>query len=113
MSVPHLTAWHLPPPLQVHVEVLASGLTVSQVLPRDDRATFQRGSVERFSIDLEPGRDLGEVLALKVCSPVPCVCGEPDCQAWHDPGCGAGAQGACRCSLYVSLEGTGWGHCSP
>ena len=56
------TPW---PSSQVHVELLGSGLTLSQALPRE-KGTFQRGSVERFSIELEAGRDLGEVLAIKV-----------------------------------------------
>ena len=47
------------------MELLGSSLTVSQALPRE-KGTFQRGSVERFSIELEPGRELGEVLAIKV-----------------------------------------------
>ena len=49
------------------MELLGSSLTVSQALPKE-RGTFQRGSVERFSVELEPGRELGDVLAIKVWS---------------------------------------------
>jgi hypothetical protein len=52
--------------VQVHLEILGSQLTVSQALPREGGDTFQRGSVERFSVDLDPGQELGEVLAMKV-----------------------------------------------
>ena len=61
-SLSHRFSLHV---LQVNVELLGSSLTVSQALPRE-KGTFQRGSVERFSIELEPGRELGEVLAIKV-----------------------------------------------
>ena len=44
---------------------MGSRLTVSQALPRE-RGTFQRGCVERFSVELEAGRELGDVLAIKV-----------------------------------------------
>lgn len=49
----------------MHVELLGSGLTVSQALPKA-RGTFQRGAVDRFSVELEAGRELGDVLAIKV-----------------------------------------------
>ncbi|GAX73665.1 hypothetical protein CEUSTIGMA_g1116.t1 [Chlamydomonas eustigma] len=50
----------------VNIEMLGSKLTVSQALPREGGDTFLRGSVERFSVDLDPGQEFGEVLAIKV-----------------------------------------------